>query len=134
MKVRIQLQLVFLSVNRVGAMILGRKRCESFYYMMSADKILAQLHCNIQSPPNIYLLARHMQFPAKVQKSYAVYKMIIPARVVQKCFETSILFIGKAAGESCTRIEVSKHFWTSLAGLIILYTAQDFFTFAGNCM
>ena len=43
----------------------------------------------------VYLLARHMQFPVKVQKSYEVYKMIIPARLVQKCFETSILYIGK---------------------------------------
>ena len=41
------------------------------------------------------LLVRHMQFPAKVQKSYAVYKMIKPARLVQKCFKTSILYIGE---------------------------------------
>ena len=44
---------------------------------------------------NVNLLARHMQFPAKVQKSYAVLKMIISARLVQKCFETSILCIGE---------------------------------------
>ena len=44
---------------------------------------------------NVYLLTRHMQFPAKVQKSYAVYKMIKTARLVQKCFETSILYIGE---------------------------------------
>ena len=40
---------------------------------------------------NVTLLACHMQFFAKVQKSYVVYKMIKPARLVQKCFETSIL-------------------------------------------
>ena len=55
---------------------------------------------------NVYLLARHMQFPAKVQKSYAVYKMIKSARLVQKRFETSIMYIGKP----------------QVAGLIILYT------------
>ena len=36
-----------------------------------------------------------MQFPAKVQKSCAVYKMIKPARLVQECFETSILYTGE---------------------------------------
>ena len=36
-----------------------------------------------------------MPFNAKVQKFYAVYKMIKPVRLVQKYFETSILYIGK---------------------------------------
>ena len=39
-----------------------------------------------------WLVSRHMQFPAKAKKSYAVHKMIKPARLVQKCFETSILY------------------------------------------
>ena len=46
----------------------------------------------------VTLLACHMQFPAKVQK----------------------------CGSHMYKIEVSKHFWTSLAGLIILYTAWIF--------
>ena len=64
-----------------------------------------------------------MPFTAKVQKSYAVYKMIKPARLVQKCFETSILYIGKP----CARIEVEKHFCTTPSWfLIILYNGLVF--------
>ena len=37
-----------------------------------------------------------MQLPTKVQKSYAVYKIIKPARLVQKYFKTSILYRGNA--------------------------------------
>ena len=48
----------------------------------------------------VYLLARHMQFPAKAKKSYAVYKIIKPARLVQKCFETSILVQGSPAART----------------------------------
>ena len=39
----------------------------------------------------IWCSSHAMQFHTKVQKSYAVYKMIKPARMVQNCFETLIL-------------------------------------------
>ena len=49
----------------------------------------------------VYLLVRQLPCIAKVQKSYALCKIIKPERLVQKCFKTSIC-------RSCTRIEV----WT----------------------
>ena len=39
----------------------------------------------------VCLLVRQLPCTTKVQKSYAVYKRIKPARLVQKCFKTSIL-------------------------------------------
>ena len=68
----------------------------------------------IEKLNHVYLLARHMQFPAKVQKSYAVYKTIILARLVQKCFKTSILYKGKPSKNCvpCIKIDNSHYLIT----------------------
>ena len=48
-----------------------------------------------KSHNNVYLLVCQLPCTAKVQKSYARYKIIMPARLVQKCFKTSILYKSK---------------------------------------
>ena len=44
-------------------------------------------------------------FPRKYKKPMQLYKMIQPARLVQKCFSTSILVQGSPAAHLCTKLK-----------------------------
>ena len=72
---------------------------------------------------NVYLLVRQIPRTAKIQKSYAVYKMIKAARLNQKCFKASILYNGKLQVSLVQELRSRSTFGQRQAGLIILYTA-----------
>ena len=49
----------------------------------------------IKTYVNVYLLVCHLPFIAKVQNSYAAHKIFMPTRLVQRFFETSLLYKGE---------------------------------------